>query len=176
MHWNKWTYVAEISTIGQLQLLFLGPQKSDTFRKGCHCYLVIVCFIAYSQMANLRVIPCPRTLLVFFYLFSGCGVAFSLLPFSFASISGNEVSWVLILWEDFSVCYSKKKRRRNLKFISALFVSLLYPSWPTWKKQIHPFGEFRAYALEKKTEACTYFVYILFSFTYIHLHISFCVW
>lgn len=33
------------------------------------------------------------------------------------SISGNEVSWVFILWEDFSVWYSKKKSLRNLEIL-----------------------------------------------------------
>lgn len=89
MQWYKWTHAAQISTGSQLQLFFLGPQKSDFFflSRGYHCYLLIVYFISYPQMANLCVIPCPRPLLVFFYLFSGCGAAYSLPPFSFASLS-----------------------------------------------------------------------------------------
>lgn len=65
---------------------FLVHKNQTCFPKGYHCYLLIVYFISYPQMANLCVIPCPRTLFAFFYLFSDCGVAFSLLPFSFASL------------------------------------------------------------------------------------------
>lgn len=91
MHWSKWTHVAQISTRGQLQLLFLGQQKPDaSFPKGYHCYSLIVSFLSFfffnPQMANLCRIPCPRTWFAFFYLFLGCGLAFSLLPFSFASL------------------------------------------------------------------------------------------
>lgn len=53
---------------------------------GYHCYSLTVYFISYPQMANLWVIPCPRTWFAFFYLFSGCGFAFSFPPFSFVSL------------------------------------------------------------------------------------------
>lgn len=151
-------------------------RHSPTPHKGYHCYLLTVYFISYPQMANLCVIPCPRTRFASFYLFSGCGLAFSFPPFWFASLF--LVMRYLGCWffESIFQFATQRKRGWGIWDFNLFQLSLFLSS------SAGPLGRNKSILLEnfkfmhwKRKHFLHFLIYFLFSFTCILLHISICV-